>query len=77
MLARLADDHHVSPSPDTTYHFFAQAPADLKTRPVVAGTRPCDFLAALILAQVGFKSLVLERGKEVRQRTKDTWKIMA
>jgi uncharacterized FAD-dependent dehydrogenase len=50
-----------------------QAPADLDERPVVVGFGPCGMFAALVLAQMGFKPIVLERGKTVRERTKDTW----
>ena len=42
-------------------------------RPVVIGTGPCGLLAALVLAQMGFRPIILERGKVVRERTKDTW----
>ncbi|MDX1473080.1 NAD(P)/FAD-dependent oxidoreductase [Reinekea sp. G2M2-21] len=73
VLARLGKDKHVNPAPDTAYHFVAQAPEDLKERPLVVGFGPCGIFAALLLAQMGFKPIVLERGKEVRQRTKDTW----
>lgn len=37
------------------------------------GFGPCGLFAALTLAQMGFKPIVLERGRNVRQRTKDTW----
>jgi hypothetical protein len=50
-----------------------QAPADLPLRPVVVGFGPCGIFAALVLAQMGFQPIVLERGKPVRERTKDTW----
>jgi uncharacterized FAD-dependent dehydrogenase len=73
LLRKLADDRNVGPRPDTDYKFVAQAPAELKTRPVVIGTGPCGLLAGLILAQMGFKPIILERGKAVRERTKDTW----
>ena len=73
LLTKLADDRHVGLTPDTRYKFVAHAPADLKTRPVVIGTAPCGLLAGLILAQMGFKPIILERGKAVRERTKDTW----
>lgn len=67
----------VKPSPDTRYHFVAQAgdhfPSDNQQRPVIIGFGPCGILAALVLAQMGLKPIVLERGKDVRQRTKDTW----
>jgi uncharacterized FAD-dependent dehydrogenase len=73
LLKRFKDDHHVVPTPDATYRFVAQAPAELKSRPVVIGTGPCGLFAGLILAQMGFKPIILERGKAVRERTKDTW----
>lgn len=73
LLQQFSADSHVRPTPDTEYKFVAHAPADLKRRPVIIGTGPCGFMAALILAQMGFKPLILERGREVRQRTKDTW----
>ncbi len=75
VLARFAEDRHVQPTPDTSYKFVGQAPADLKQRPVVIGMGPCGFMAALILAQMGFRPIVLERGKIVRERTKDTWDL--
>ncbi|RMD00710.1 NAD(P)/FAD-dependent oxidoreductase [Aquitalea palustris] len=73
LLARFKDDIHVLATPDTSYHFVTQAPVTLAKRPVVVGFGPCGLLAALVLAQMGFKPIVLERGKKVRERTKDTW----
>ena len=73
ILARMKHDIHVLPNPDTGYHFVAQAKADLAERPVVIGIGPCGLFIGLILAQMGFKPLILERGKAVRERTKDTW----
>ncbi|HWV83695.1 MAG TPA: NAD(P)/FAD-dependent oxidoreductase [Hyphomicrobiaceae bacterium] len=73
VLARLKDDRHVNPAPDTTYKFVARAPERVEKRPVVIGTGPCGFMCALVLAQMGFRPIVLERGRVVRQRTKDTW----
>jgi len=75
LLARHADDRHVQPTPDTGYHFVAQAPARLEHRPIVIGFGPCGLFAALILAEMGFRPIVLERGKAVRERTKDTWDL--
>lgn len=67
----------VQPSPDTSYHFVAAAPSDFpgpeQQQPIVIGFGPCGLLAALLLAQMGLKPIVLERGQNVRQRTKDTW----
>lgn len=71
--ARLKDDRHVNPSPNTSYKFVARAPEKLERRPVVIGTGPCGFMCALVLAQMGFRPIILERGRSVRQRTQDTW----
>lgn len=75
VLGRFADDNHVRPAPDTAYYPVAQAPAGLEQRPVVVGLGPCGLFAALLLAQMGFRPIVLERGKDVRRRTKDTWAL--
>ena len=72
LLARHAGDQRIGPAPDTGYRFVARAPEGIR-RPVVVGTGPCGFMAALLLAQMGFRPLILERGKVVRERTKDTW----
>jgi len=60
------------PTPDMDYKFAAQAPREFQ-RPLVVGAGPCGLFAALILAQSGFRPIILERGKLVRERTKDTW----
>jgi len=70
---RMRGDKHVSITPDMTYHFVAQAPAGLEERPIVIGMGPCGLFAGLILAQSGFRPIILERGKAVRERTQDTW----
>lgn len=51
------------------------APEGLTERPIVVGFGPCGIFAGLLLAQMGFKPIILERGTEVRQRTKDTWAL--
>ncbi len=66
-------DRHLGPTPDLTYRFAARAPEYLTTRPVVIGLGPCGLFAGLILAQMGFRPIILERGKIVRERTVDTF----
>ncbi len=77
VLARHSGDAHIRPTPDTRYRPIGHAPADFaasgRPRPVVVGFGPCGIFAALILAQMGLCPIVLERGKPVRERTKDTW----
>ncbi|MCW3475849.1 NAD(P)/FAD-dependent oxidoreductase [Limobrevibacterium gyesilva] len=73
LLARRAGDRKLSPAPDTTYRFVARAARPPRLRPVVIGTGPCGLFAGLLLAQMGFRPLILDRGKAVRERTKDTW----
>ena len=73
LLARLKDPH-VRPAPDMDYKFVARAPEHFM-RPLVIGAGPCGLLCRLVLAQMGFRPIILERGKVVRERTKDTWAL--
>jgi uncharacterized FAD-dependent dehydrogenase len=73
ILRRYRGDPHVAPTPDTTYRLPTRAPANLASRPLVIGVGPCGLFAGLILAEMGFRPLILERGKEVRERTVDTF----
>ncbi len=79
LLARAARDpalgRVLGPTPDTRYRQVAHAPAGGWQRPVVIGTGPCGIFAALILAEMGFRPIILDRGKVVRERTKDTWAL--
>ena len=81
VLSRHRGDAGIRPAPDTRYRFVASPPwpvspdgarVDSK-RPVVVGFGPCGIFAALVLAQMGLAPLVLERGRAVRRRTRDTW----
>jgi hypothetical protein len=72
VLARHAASRDVMPAPDTTYRPVGQAQGS-EARPLVIGAGPCGLFAALILAEMGFRPIILERGRIVRQRTKDTW----
>jgi uncharacterized FAD-dependent dehydrogenase len=78
VLQRHAGKRGIGVAPDMEYKFVAKAPDNLAkqsgaARPVVIGFGPCGIFAALILAQMGFRPIILERGKVVRERTKDTW----
>lgn len=73
ILEQFSEDTHVKTRPDDRYRFVAQAPENISERPLVVGLGPCGLFAGLILAQMGFKPIILERGKEVRERTVDTF----
>ncbi|MEM8614995.1 MAG: NAD(P)/FAD-dependent oxidoreductase [Cyanobacteria bacterium P01_H01_bin.105] len=73
LLSRFKKDPHIKPTPDTRYHFVAKAPQALAHRPVVIGNGPCGIFAGLLLAQMGFKPIILERGKAVHERSVDTF----
>ena len=73
LLLKFADDRNVNIAPDVSYKVVGHAPHDLTERPIVVGFGPCGIFAGLLLAQMGFKPIILERGTEVRKRTKDTW----
>jgi len=73
LLKKFRNDRHLAATPDMQYHFVGHAPEHLSERPIVVGFGPCGIFAALVLAQMGFRPIVLERGKAVRERTQDTW----
>jgi len=79
VLEQFSQQNFVKVSPDTNYHFVAQADASYpnkdQQRPIIVGFGPCGLLAALVLAQMGLKPIVLDRGQDVKQRTKDTWDL--
>ena len=73
VLRKKRKDSSNQPAPDTSYKFVARAPENLQQRPLVIGTGPCGLFAGLVLAQMGFRPVILERGKPVRERTVDTF----
>ena len=74
VLAAHAGDPQIRPTPDTAYRPPVTAPKGWSgLRPVVIGAGPCGLLAALVLAEMGLRPIIIERGKAVRERTKDTW----
>jgi hypothetical protein len=73
LLLQFEGHPHIRITPDQNYYPVVQLKAAPALRPVVVGFGPCGIFAALLLAQMGFCPIVLERGKKVRERTKDTW----
>jgi uncharacterized FAD-dependent dehydrogenase len=73
VLAAHRDDRHVVPAPDTAFRPPPTAPAASIEQPLVVGFGPCGLFTALLLAQQGYRPIVLERGRDVRRRTQDTW----
>ncbi len=75
ILKRFKNDSHVFPAPSTDYNLVTEAPRRLKSRPIVIGNGPCGMFAGLLLAQMGFRPIILERGKEVHARSQDTFRF--
>ena len=73
LLIQHKNNQNVRPTPDMTYKYVAKAPENLSDRPIVIGFGPCGIFVGLILAEMGYKPIILDRGKEVRERTKDTF----
>lgn len=73
-------DRNLSKTPEVRYQFVMSRQTGEKiasqasyVRPIVIGAGPCGFMAGLLLAQMGLRPLILERGKAVRERTVDTF----
>ncbi len=73
LLNQFKKDPQVRVTPDMSYKIVAQVPSNLTHRPIVIGAGPCGLFTALLLAQMGFRPIILERGKKVRDRTADTF----
>jgi uncharacterized protein len=73
LLQKFKKDPHIVPTPDTSYHYVTHARSGLERRPIVIGCGPCGMFAGLLLAQMGFRPIILERGKAVHDRSVDTF----
>ena len=75
LLKRFKRDPHLQPASDTRYRLLGQVSpgSQAPPRPVVVGAGPCGYFCALVLAEMGLKPLLLERGKPVKERTADTF----
>ena len=73
ILKKAKKNPHIAPTPEMEYHYVGQAAQEVTERPIVIGMGPCGMFAGLLLAQMGFKPIILERGKSVRDRSKDTF----
>jgi len=73
LLEKFEHNQSIRPTPDMSYKFVAKAPQDFGDRPIVIGFGPCGLFTGLVLAQMGYRPIILDRGKEVRERTKDTF----
>jgi uncharacterized protein len=73
LLQRFKKDPHIVPTPDTSYRYVTHAAAGIEQRPIVIGCGPCGMFAGLLLAQMGFRPIILERGKAVHDRSVDTF----
>ena len=62
---------------DKSYHFDKIGIIKLNKRPVVVGCGPAGLFSALLLAEKGYKPLIIERGEQVDKRIEDVnsfWK---
>jgi uncharacterized protein len=73
LLKKFKKDPHVVPTPDTSYKYVTHAASGIDARPIVIGCGPCGMFAGLLLAQMGFRPIILERGKAVHDRSVDTF----
>ncbi len=75
ILNRFKKEREITLAPDLNYHFAMDCKKSPAERPVVIGSGPAGFMAGLLLAQMGLRPIILERGKNVRDRSRDTFKF--
>lgn len=73
LLQKFRQDTHIFLTPDRDYDYVTHATSEVAMRPIVIGCGPCGMFAGLLLAQMGFRPLILERGKAVHDRSVDTF----
>lgn len=70
-LLKRIKDKKITLTPDMDYKFVNKGDIKLNHSPVIIGTGPAGLFAGLILAQMGYNPILLERGKDVDHRAKD------
>ncbi|HVI40155.1 MAG TPA: hypothetical protein VM577_05805, partial [Anaerovoracaceae bacterium] len=58
-------------SPDMSYHPVPKGQTELKHRPVIVGFGPCGMFTGLILSELGYEPVIIERGKSIGERIQD------
>jgi len=71
ILLKLGEDQNVTSVDETIKEELCCGTQVLAHPPVVIGFGPAGMLAALKLAEYGFRPLVLERGRDIDRRTQD------
>ena len=57
-------------TPNEEYKFIVTGEQELKNRPIIIGSGPAGLFAGYMLAEYGYKPLIIERGEKVEERIK-------